>query len=672
MSKKKPPHVPPTLTPSQLKVATLPGPLLAGATAGAGKSTSLIERVAHLVHEGARLDRILLVAFNVIAAADLNTKLKKRFNMRSTPEVACTLHSLAYHIFKSTEEGQSFIVDSSGGQWTKAIRFAERALELPEDDIEPVRRLATKAKNDYLLIDHNAYRENGVISAELMGAAEAIVGKRKRCVISAEEAIDAFYGAEAFRLQGFSETEPKFVGFDDMLWYAAHILDTDDEWRRRWQQKYDHVIVDEAQDLCEAQWVVVERLAEQHRNIVVTGDPSQALYEFRSAKPQRLISFPNRWHGCHAVYMEENFRSGTAIVDAANRSLDIMDARTRLPMHLRATRLGSGSIEHLVRTTSRGEAAAIAETCEKKNAEGRPWKEMTILVRMNDQGRDIELEFFRRRVPLRMVSGQSFFSLKEAKAMLAYLRVMAGRASKDDLYTCITNPSRRLGKAFVEAVAEVDASDGDWLPRIQASSVWNGRQHQQAREFVEKMSEWRSSMRRGATPGQLVARIIEQTGFGKWAAKEEREGDEPTNESSANLKRTLEFMYFFETVDVALTTVDEIRQAQADAGRSRNAVTLITVHKAKGSESPVIFVAGLTDKRWPIPWGDLEEEKRIFYVAVTRARDELYLCRYTVDDDGEELGESSFLKLAPPVEGPAPTTVETAAPMAKREQLVLL
>ena len=640
------------LTPAQKQVVNHgTGPLLAGAVAGAGKSTTLIERVARLVASGVPIARICLVAFNVAAAADLNKKLKKRFKGIDAEDVdiAKTLHGLALSIFKSDPAHRNTLLDHTGSLWPKAIQasFDQLVLGKESRDVELMKKFTSKVRNDYLPCDPTLMRL-GHVPKELVAAAEETIKSRKLPRIhDAKLLIDAFVTANQLRQAGESpgaDGRP-FVTFDDLIWEAVRSLERDDEMLARWQRRFDHIIVDEAQDLCETQWLLVELLARQHQNIVVVGDPAQALYRFRGARPERLLSFADRWNGTK-VFMQENFRSGSAILGCANRALDAMQDAEKLPMHLAPTRGVTGEVVVSVATDSREEASKIAAACTEMKRNGREWRDAAILVRMNDQTMDLELECFRQMVPVRMVSGTSFFAVHETQVMIAYLKLIRGHADRDDLLLCVTNPARYLGKKFVDDVAAArGAADGDWVEKVAQS----GAGGQRGSQFVSQMREWRRAMLRGSTPMQLIEEILDKTQYAQWHMKEKSDADVASN-LSTNLRRVQDFASDFNTVDEMLSTYDKIKSAQRAAAASRNAVTISTVHQAKGLEWPVVFIPGVTAERWPVPWGNLADELRCWYVALTRAKDQCFVYYYSHTSDlaRDEVKTSAFLAMIEP------------------------
>jgi len=625
------------------------GPLLAGAVAGAGKSTTLIERVARLVTQGTPIQRICLVAFNVAAAADLNKKLKKRLKGIDTGdddvEVARTLHSLALAVFKSDTASHGTRLDHTGSLWPKAIQAAFDQLQMSgeERDVELVKKFSSKVRNDYLPCDPLLMRL-GHLPTELVAAAhETISGRKSPRITDPKQLVQVFLAATAIRQTGNVQGADgiPFITFDDVLWESVRSLERDEALLRRWQARFDHIVVDEAQDLCESQWMLAELLSRGHKNLIVVGDPAQALYRFRGARPQRLTGFAGRWAQTKTVYMQENFRSGSSILDGANAVLESLPPDQKLPMQLVSTRGLRGVVGLMEPRSSTDEGASIAAACKAIKAQGREWRDIAILVRMNSQTVDLELQAFRAKVPVRLVSGASFFSVHETQVLLAYLRLIFGKADADDLLLCVTNPGRYLGRKFVDEVtSRAGGGTGDWVEKVSSSRSGG----QRGAEFCAHMRGWRASMQRGATPITLIDAILEQTDYAKWHLREKAEPD-VASDLSENLSRIRSFAGDFDTVEQLLATVDEMKAAQKSAAMSRNAVTISTVHQAKGLEWPVVFIPGLTETRWPIPWGELEDELRCFYVAVTRARDECWLSYYEQHDatDSGKSQRTSFL-----------------------------
>jgi superfamily I DNA/RNA helicase len=621
------------------------GPMLAGAVAGAGKSSTLVERICvlHRKHQ-VPLERILLCAFNVDAAADLNKKLKDRMELSGTVEVARTLHSLAHSIWKPSDAAEGFSLDR-GGTYTRAVRQGAKLRGYSNVEVDMVVKLATRLKNDCLINSAVlGLRALGRTPGDLIDIAAALVQKKKSTGMSPNMLLDVFFAAEDMRITGTEladGTRTKFVTFDDLLCEAVRLLEEEESIQNAWQQRFDHVIVDEAQDLCEAQWRIVNLIAAEHRNITIVGDPGQCVYVFRQAKPENFLNFTREWPGTIEVFMEENFRSGASILDAANVVLDMIPPDQKLPMRIKATRDISGFVGHRITDDPDTEAADIATNVLKHYAAGVDWKDQAILVRRNDQSAALELALLRAKVPTRVVRGGSFFNTKEAKAAIAYMRVIAGIADADDLEVALATPPRFLGRQYVSTIAARRESDEDWIVLMEQALESDRRQYYSVKDFVDKIRETRGVYRRGGTPLQVFSHLCSLVNWERWLDNDA----EADNDVAMNFERIRAFFADFNTVDGMLTTIDELKEAQKSAASSRNAVSIVTGHSSKGLEWPVVYIAGVVDGVWPVTWSDVVDEERVFYVAVTRARDELWLNSYRYKDVHaiEETKESRFL-----------------------------
>lgn len=626
------------------------GPMLAGAVAGAGKSTTLVERVARLSQSGVPLHRIMLSAFNVDAAADLNRKLKKRLNLRGEDvEVARTLHGLAHAIWKSSPSSQGFGLDKGGSTYGRAIRQGARAIGFDTVETDLVAKFASKVKNDCLV---NSFiiglRALGKTPSDLVDAAAEVIRGKKNATMRPETLLSVYFAAEDARVSGTElpdGTLSKFVTFDDLISEAARLLMEDDEVREAWQGRFDHVIVDEAQDLCEAQWRIVSKLAEGHGNIIICADPAQAIYRFRGAKPEYVISFPQSWDNTKTVYMDANFRSGYEIIRAANVVLGKIPDSQKLPMSLVATRDAAGFVGYRESDDPRSEARDIAVNIQKHHDAGVEWRDQAILVRRNDQSGVLELALLKANIPARIVRGHSFFASREAKTALAYLRLIANKATEEDFDVAITNPPKYLGRVFIDKICSAWQEGLDWLDVMDAAPVTMERRYNgNARDFMGKIRELRLSLERGATPLQLFTKVCEKMNWDRWIESDGKESS-PDNDAAMNFDRVRDFLSDFNDLPTLLGTIDRLKTAQRAAATSRNAVSIATAHSYKGLENQIVYIAGMVDKVWPTGWGDMVDERRVFYVAVTRARDELWFSGYRFkDSDGTgEISRSPYL-----------------------------
>ena len=610
------------------------GPMLAGAVAGAGKSTTLVERVAQLKDAGVPLNRIMLSAFNVDAAEDLNRKLKKRLGMKGEEvEVARTLHSLAHAIWKSHRSSAGIALDRGGATYGRAIRQGAQALGLPvEQDL--VMKFATRVKNDCLINSFvTGLRALGQTPSDLVDIAAEIVRKKKDSATRPERLLDLYFAAEDARVTGTElpdGTRTRFVTFDDLLVEAVRLLTEDDEARTAWQGRFDYLIVDEAQDLCEAQWRIVNALAETHRNILICGDAGQCVYRFRGARPEHFLGFSKTWPNTKCVYMDANFRSGHDIIRVANVVLDKIPESQKLPMRIKATRDVAGFVGYRETDSPGDEARDIAMNIRRHGDAGIEWRDQAILVRRNDQSGALELALLKAKIPARIVRGGSFFTTREAKTALSYLRLIAGRANEDDFETTILNPPKYLGRVYVDKIVGAWKEGLDWLDVMDAAPVTAERKYNgNARDFMGKIRELRLSLAKGATPLQLFTKICEKMSWERWV---DGSDDSPDNSAAMNFDRVRDFLADFNDIPSLLETIDALKASQRAAASSRNAVAISTGHAAKGLEYRIVYVAGMVEGIWPTGWSDLVDERRVFYVAVTRARDELWFSGYRFKD----------------------------------------
>jgi DNA helicase-2/ATP-dependent DNA helicase PcrA len=674
------------LNPEQQLVAEhLRGPMLCPAVAGSGKSTAIVGRMKKLVTvHNVPPQRILLVAFNVDAAKSLTKRVYAQVPwMMDSGEVARTTHSIALRIFQQEiDPKKEWKIDSSGALYAQAVRQAGRVIGLTDVPLGLAKYVASRVKNDLVPYNEAMARLGGsgssVNSRIYAVAEEAIAQARERSQSKTTATpgmlVDIFFGAESVRTEGLytDAGTVKFLGFDDMLHSTALLL-REDEARKRWASKFDYVIVDEAQDLNRAQQAIVVGLASSSLNLMVVGDAAQCVYIFRGANPDFLADFQDNYPATKIVRMVRNYRSGQRIIDCANRVLEMMPDKIRAGMSIHGERDDLGFVNYRTMADTESEAEAVAANIKAHQATGTDWRAMAVLVRTIAQTKAIEMALLDAKVPTRMVSGQSFFSLRETKILLAYLRVALGKASKEDFGLCVMYPNRFLGKAFVQKIVErahqVDGQDvhQDWVDILDvALPTLDAKQRESAREWVALMRSLRAKHDvSGHTPLRLVTDVIELTRFREWLGNSD--DIEADSASGENVERVTEFVADFATGKALFERLSELQEQQRLSSGARNAVSVSTVHKSKGLEFSVVFIIGMADGIFPIK-SDADEEDRIAYVAVTRARDELWLSRPMTDH------RSRMTKPSPYVEkmGLMADDKPMGTQILKRGQLALL
>jgi len=633
------------LNPEQQLVADhLRGPLRVGAVAGSGKTHALIERTATLV-EGHRVtpSKILLISFSVNARKEMEKRLVARLPGVAAGEICRTFHSIGLDIFREeTDRDKLWLVDTTGRLWRKSIRLAAKKVGINLDakhselTVRAVEKVSSLAKTRMLLSDR-ALRRLGRIEPELKRAAEDVVGPDL-----ADDALGIMHAAEDIReVSGIEEQGmfQRFVTFDDMLYASATLLRSQDV-RKRWAHRWTYVMQDEVQDENPVQGEIAEALCSVHRNYMVVGDPAQAIYGFRAADPKRMLLFPSTWPGSTTVVMDRNYRSGIEIIETANKVIANMPPDTIIARSMKCERQTRAHVACHLFTDEAVEAAAIAQNIRRHFDQGLPWKDQAIVIRMNAMALAIEVGLATAAIPYRIVSGESFFKLTEAAVMLGYLRVATGRATLEDVEVSLVNPNRMLGKVYFEqlAAAKVAKPDEPWASLVLMPQLGR-KQYEEVENWVSLISELHGQVKHQMTPYQALTYLVKEISLADWL----RDGDDGDNSSSTNISQVMAFAANYDTVDGLLSAVDKVLDNKKSASRLRNVVEVSTIHRYKGREASVVYMPSVVQGLFPSSLADLLEERRLFYVGVTRAMDELWVSCSEYKSDDTSNTPSMFL-----------------------------
>jgi DNA helicase-2/ATP-dependent DNA helicase PcrA len=424
----------------------------------------------------------------------------------------------------------------------------------------------------------------------------------------------------------------QLLTFDDMLCYCVALFQRDEQARIRWASQYDYVIQDEAQDQNPVQLLLGEMFAKDHRNYMLVGDPAQAIYGFRGAVPDMLLSFEQRW-GARVIRMGRNYRSGAAILNAANLSLAQMDPSTHLGIEMLCERGTDGHVDSRVYTDQDTEGEHVAEQIAALLADGTSPSDIAILYRVNAQSRAPEEALIGRRIPYRVVGGTNFYQRKEVADLLAYLRLGAGTGTFSDVKRCLNTPNRYLGKAFLSAVEETAANNRrlSWPDAVRATcrtARVNRRQENAAHEWADVIEGIAESIAKGdenALPARLLDTIVMETSYTDWLVRDEGE-ESVENSRVSNVRELIRAAGRFTSAKDLLGYIDEVIAASKVRSDDKPLVTLTTIHRAKGLEWGSVYFVGVNEKVLPHARAeDIGEEHRLFYVGVTRARDNLHV-----------------------------------------------
>ncbi len=616
----------PDLNPAQHSaVMTLQGPLLVLAGAGTGKTRVITYRIAELIRRGIVQDRILAVTFTNKAAREMRERalhlLGKRPRGVKPPEIS-TFHALCVRVLRRH-------ADRLGYPKEFAIYDRSDQETLARGALRDIRVSADKLRPGDLLHLISGWKSQGIRPDQ----AESIaVGDREQLAASA-------YARYQTQLRACGSMD-----FDDLLLSTEELFDKHPEARFAEATRFDHLLIDEYQDTNGPQYRIVKSLADRHRNLCVVGDDDQSIYGWRGADVSHILNFQKDWPDAKVVRLEDNYRSKSPILEAANTL--IAHNSSRHQKILRPFREGGLPPRMLRMENETLEAeSVIAEIRQRMEGVDESQKckpsDIAILFRTNEQPRAFELELRRARIPYVLVGGMSFYDRKEVRDVLAYLRVLANPSDEVSLLRVINTPARGIGAGTIEVLMQVAVTQGKPLWQIlpQAEHVEDiphiaGERVEGFRVMIEK---FRSELGKGPifdfaqqllttvnyraeldrvykTPGDIEARLASIQEFLNSIALYEQRTE------GATLQGFLE--------EAALAGRED--QKDSDDKRERHAVTLMTLHSAKGLEFPHVYMVGMEEGLLPhqrsvVDGKSIDEERRLCYVGVTRAQDSLTL-----------------------------------------------
>ena len=607
-----------TLNPEQREaVEHGDGPLLVLAGAGSGKTRVLTVRAARLIEEeGIPPERLLAVTFTNKAASEMRERIAGLLGQRPRGMWTGTFHSVAARLLRREAEHLDRDHNFTIYDQDDSLRAVKRAME--EVDLNP-KRWSPKS-----------------IRSRISNAKNAMVGpsdfEEKAFDLVSRRVADVYpeYERHLRRSNAYD--------FDDLLVEAVRLLEDRDAVREHYAGRFLHVLVDEYQDTNHAQYRMVRALAEEHGNVCVVGDDDQSIYGWRGADLSNILDFERDFPGAHVVRLERNYRSTRPILDVANAV--IAENEERKPKELRETR-GDGEPVQVVRVPDeKAEAAWTVRRIEELTATGQVEpRDCAVLYRTNAQSRPYENALRRAGVPYRIVGGVRFYERREIKDVLAYLQLAVNPADEAAFRRAAQWPKRGVGDVTLERLTEAARDAGETViaaaaraTEIDAVPTRGAKSLEEFAEGVRALGEMQDE-----EPVDEVIRDCIQR-FGLLAAlAEEEDGDD-------RLDNVTELV-----ADASDFDRSEVEEAEEDASdlevylqtvrlltdRDRyedeaDGVTLMTLHNAKGLEFPVVFVGGVEEDLFPLsrsaddPAG-LEEERRLFYVGVTRAEDRLFL-----------------------------------------------
>lgn len=593
------------------------GPLLILAGAGSGKTKVLTVRIAHLLAQGVNPYEILAITFTNKAAKEMKSRVEGLVGDVANRIWLSTFHSFCAKFLR-------FELDNFLGYNSNFTIY-------DTSDSQAVIKAALKALN----LDDKYYPVGSMIG----GISDA---KNKLLFASdfRKQARD-FYQQKVADVYEYYERELRknnALDFDDLLLVAVKLLQSNEAVLDKYSKRFRYVMIDEYQDTNHAQYLLAKLLASHWKNIAVVGDADQSIYAWRGADIQNILDFENDYPNCTSIKLEQNYRSTKIILDAANAVIENNEGRPK--KNLWTDKTEGAKIQHFTAQSEHEEAAFIGDTIAKKHdIHGVPYGDMAILYRTNAQSRVLEEALIKRALPYTMVGGTKFYDRKEIKDVLAYLRVLYNPFDDLSLLRIINVPKRSIGATTVAKLQDYARANGTslfmTLTQLHLVDTIKGKTKEKLEEFGILIFTLVAEME-DKTVLDILESILDRTGY---LAQLEESTDPQDQARAENIGELLSVAKDFQDTNPTGTVEDFLEQValvnDVDSfEQEESKVTLMTLHAAKGLEFPIVFLGGLEEGLFPhsrtlMNPEEIEEERRLAYVGITRAEKELYISNAT-------------------------------------------
>ena len=593
------------------------GPLLILAGAGSGKTKVLTVRIAHLLAQGVNPYEILAITFTNKAAKEMKSRVEGLVGDVANRIWLSTFHSFCAKFLR-------FELDNFLGYNSNFTIY-------DTSDSQAVIKAALKALN----LDDKYYP---------VGAMVAAISDAKNKLLFAsdfrKQARD-FYQQKVADVYEYYERELRknnALDFDDLLLVAVKLLQSNEAVLDKYSKRFRYVMIDEYQDTNHAQYLLAKLLASHWKNIAVVGDADQSIYAWRGADIQNILDFEKDYPNCTSIKLEQNYRSTKIILDAANAVIENNEGRPK--KNLWTDKTEGAKIQHFTAQSEHEEAAFIGDTIAKKHdIHGVPYGDMAILYRTNAQSRVLEEALIKRALPYIMVGGTKFYDRKEIKDVLAYLRVLYNPFDDLSLLRIINVPKRSIGATTVAKLQDYARANGTslfmTLTQLHLVDSIKGKTKEKLEEFGILIFTLVAEME-DRTVLDILESILDRTGY---LAQLEESTDPQDQARAENIGELLSVAKDFQDTNPSGTVEDFLEQValvnDVDSfEQEESKVTLMTLHAAKGLEFPIVFLGGLEEGLFPhsrtlMNPEEIEEERRLAYVGITRAEKELYISNAT-------------------------------------------
>lgn len=593
------------------------GPLLILAGAGSGKTKVLTVRIAYLLAQGVNPYEILAITFTNKAAKEMKSRVEGIVGDVANRIWLSTFHSFCAKFLR-------FELDNFLGYNSNFTIY-------DTSDSQVVIKAALKALN----LDDKYYPVGAMISA--------ISDAKNKLMFASDYRKQArdFYQQKVADVYEYYERELRknnALDFDDLLLVAVKLLQSNAAVLDKYSKRFKYVMIDEYQDTNHAQYLLAYLLSSHWKNIAVVGDADQSIYAWRGADIQNILDFEKDYPNCTSIKLEQNYRSTKIILDAANAVIDNNEGRPE--KNLWTDKVEGAKIQHFTAQSEHEEAAFIGDTIVKKHdIHGVPYGDMAILYRTNAQSRVLEEALIKRALPYTMVGGTKFYDRKEIKDVLAYLRVLYNPFDDLSLLRIINVPKRSIGATTVSKLQDYARENGTslfmTLTQLHLVDTIKGKTKEKLEEFGILIFTLVAEMDDKSVLDILEA-ILDRTGY---LAQLEESTDPQDQARAENIGELLSVAKDFQDTNPTGTVEDFLEQValvnDVDSfEQEESKVTLMTLHAAKGLEFPIVFLGGLEEGLFPhsrtlMNPEEIEEERRLAYVGITRAEKELYISNAT-------------------------------------------
>ncbi len=593
------------------------GPLLILAGAGSGKTKVLTVRIAHLLAQGVNPYEILAITFTNKAAKEMKSRVEGLVGDVANRIWLSTFHSFCAKFLR-------FELDNFLGYNSNFTIY-------DTSDSQAVIKAALKALN----LDDKYYPVGAMIGA--------ISDAKNKLLFASDFRKQArdFYQQKVSDVYEYYERELRknnALDFDDLLLVAVKLLQSNEAVLDKYSKHFRYVMIDEYQDTNHAQYLLAKLLASHWKNIAVVGDADQSIYAWRGADIQNILDFEKDYPNCTSIKLEQNYRSTKIILDAANAVIENNEGRPK--KNLWTDKTEGAKIQHFTAQSEHEEAAFIGDTIAKKHdIHGVPYGDMAILYRTNAQSRVLEEALIKRALPYTMVGGTKFYDRKEIKDVLAYLRVLYNPFDDLSLLRIINVPKRSIGATTVAKLQDYARANGTslfmTLTQLHLVDTIKGKTKEKLEEFGILIFTLVAEME-DKTVLDILESILDRTGY---LAQLEESTDPQDQARAENIGELLSVAKDFQDTNPTGTVEDFLEQValvnDVDSfEQEESKVTLMTLHAAKGLEFPIVFLGGLEEGLFPhsrtlMNPEEIEEERRLAYVGITRAEKELYISNAT-------------------------------------------